>query len=293
MTSTTSAKKVALVTGASSGIGKAIVGRLLSDGFTVYGAARRVDHMQDIRTQGAKVLALDLTDEDSMQAAVAELLGAEGRIDVLINNAGYGSYGAIEDVPIAEARRQFEVNLFGLVRFSQLVLPAMRAARSGLIVNISSMGGRIWTPIGGWYHASKHALEVVSDALRVETRPFGIQVVVVQPGAIKSEWASIAADNLTASSMGSAYKAQVDVMAQVLRNTSGASPEVVAAAVSRAVNSKQPRRRYAVPVDARAIIFLHWLLPEGAWEWLIRFILRSGARMASKGAAALSETSRS
>jgi NAD(P)-dependent dehydrogenase (short-subunit alcohol dehydrogenase family) len=131
MTSTRSAKKVALVTGASSGIGKAIVGRLLSDGFTVYGAARRVDHMQDIRAQGAKVLALDLTDEDSLQAAVAKLLEAEGRIDVLINNAGYGSYGAIEDVPIAEARRQFEVNLFGLARLSQLVLPAMRAARSG------------------------------------------------------------------------------------------------------------------------------------------------------------------
>jgi short-subunit dehydrogenase len=292
MTSITSTKKVALVTGASSGIGKAIVKRLLADGLTVYGAARRIDQMQDIRAQGAKVLALDLTDEDSMQSAVAKLLDAEGRIDVLINNAGYGSYGAIEDISIAEARRQFEVNLFGLVRLSQLVLPTMRAAYSGMIVNISSMGGRIWMPIGGWYHASKHALEVVSDALRVETRPFGIHVVVVQPGAIKSEWSGIAADHLIASSRGSVYGVQSDVMARAMRNPSGASPEVVAAAVSRAVNSKKPRRRYAVPVDAKALIFLHWLLPTGAWETLVGFLVRTADRMAGKRAATLSKTSR-
>jgi short-subunit dehydrogenase len=292
MTSITRTKKVALVTGASSGIGKAIVKRLLADGLTVYGAARRIDQMQDIRAQGAKVVALDLTDEDSMQSAVAKLLDAEGRIDVLINNAGYGSYGAIEDVSIAEARRQFEVNLFGLVRLSKLVLPTMRAAHSGMIVNISSMGGRIWMPIGGWYHASKHALEVVSDALRVETRPFGIHIVVVQPGAIKSEWGGIAVNHLIASSTGSAYKAQVDAMARAMRNPSGASPEAVAAAVYRAVNSKKPRRRYAVPIDAKALIFLHWLLPTGAWETLIGFLVHTADRMAGKSAAALSETSR-
>ena len=293
MTSPMNAKRVALVTGASSGIGKAIVGRLLSDGLRVYGAARRVDQMQDIRAQGARIVALDLTNEESMQAAVATLLEAEGRIDVLVNNAGYGLFGAIEDVPIDEARRQFEVNVFGLARLSQLVLPAMRGARSGKIVNISSMSGRIWSPIGSWYDASKHAVEVLSDALRVETRPFGIQVVVVQPGAIKSEWATIAAEQLMASSKGSAYKALTDAVAQGLRNTSGAGPEVIAAAVSRAVHSTRPRRRYTLPLDAKALIFLHWLLPTGAWESLIGFVIRTMGRMANEGPAFVRQTSRS
>jgi short-subunit dehydrogenase len=250
----------------------------------VYGAARRVDQMEDIRAQGARVLVLDVTSEESMQSAVATLLKAEGRIDVLVNNAGYGSYGAIEDVPIAEARRQFEVNVFGLARLSQLVLPTMRAARAGRIINISSMGGRIWTPLGGWYHATKHAVEVLSDAMRVETRPFGIQVVVVQPGSITSEWAGIAADGLVATSNGSAYSTQVEPMAQMLRNAIGSSPDVVAAAVSRAANSRTPRRRYATPLDAKALIFLHWLLPDSLWEPLIGFVVRSAARIVGKGA---------
>ncbi|MCA9489008.1 MAG: SDR family NAD(P)-dependent oxidoreductase, partial [Myxococcales bacterium] len=149
-----STNRVALVTGASAGIGKDIVRRLLKDGWTVYGAARRVDAMQDIASEGAKVLPLDVTDEASTKAAVEALLAAEGRIDALVNNAGYGSYGALEEVPLDEARRQFEVNVFGVMRLSQLVLPTMRKQRSGTIVNITSMGGRIWMPIGGWYHAT-------------------------------------------------------------------------------------------------------------------------------------------
>jgi NAD(P)-dependent dehydrogenase (short-subunit alcohol dehydrogenase family) len=270
-----SKKKVALVTGASAGIGKAVVRRLLADGWTVYGAARRVGNMADIQAAGAKVLAMDVTDEASMQAAVNELLAAEGRIDALVNNAGYGSYGAIEDVPLAEARRQFEVNVFGVARLTQLVLPAMRKAHSGTIVNISSMGGRIWMPIGGWYHATKHALEVLSDALRVETRPFGIHVVVVQPGAIQSEWADIAAENLERTSRDSVYQDTTGPMARVLRNYGkAASPDVVAAAVSRAVSSAHPRRRYATPADAKLLIFLHWLLPDAAFERMLKAALK-------------------
>ncbi len=267
--------KVALVTGASAGIGKAIVRRLLSDGWVVYGGARRVDNMADIGSEGAKVLSLDVTDEASMQAAVDQLLAAEGRIDALVNNAGYGSYGAVEDVPIDEARRQFEVNVFGLARLSQLVLPSMREARSGTIVNITSMGGRIWTPIGGWYYATKHAVEVLSDAMRVETRPFGIRVVVVEPGAIESEWAGIAASNLQEHSKDSVYNTAAEGMAKMLTKYSwAAGPEVVATAVSKAVNSRRPRRRYATPMDAKLFILCHWLLPDWIWERAIALIIR-------------------
>jgi NAD(P)-dependent dehydrogenase (short-subunit alcohol dehydrogenase family) len=223
-----------------------------------------------MEAEGAKVLKLDVTDDRSMKLAVDTLLTAEGRIDALVNNAGYGSYGAIEDVPLEEARRQFEVNVFGLVRLSQLVLPSMREARSGTIVNISSMGGRIWMPIGGWYHATKHSVEVLSDAMRVETRPFGIRVVVVQPGAIESEWAAISAENLQKNTNGSPYKALIDPMARALTNYDrAAGPDVIATAVSKAVNSDNPSRRYATPMDAKMLIFLRWLLPEWAWERLI------------------------
>jgi len=268
-------KKVAFVTGASAGIGKAIVRRLLADGWIVYGGARRLGKMADIEAEGARVVALDVTDDASMQAAMKTVLDAEGRLDALVNNAGYGSYGAVEDVPIEEARRQFEVNVFGLARLSQLALPAMRAAHAGTIVNITSMGGRIWMPIGGWYHATKHAVEVLSDAMRVETKAFGIRVVVVQPGAIESEWSAVAAETLAATSAGSAYAALVAPMARALTGyTHAASPDVVAAAVSRAVNSRRPRRRYATPLDAKVLIFLRWLLPDWAWERLISAALR-------------------
>lgn len=275
MANPTQRPKVALVTGASAGIGKAIVRQLLQDGWRVYGAARRVEKMADIAAEGASTLALDVTNDASMQDAVQDLLKAEGQIDALVNNAGYGSYGAIEDVPIAEAKRQFEVNLFGLARLCQLVLPSMRGAGSGTIVNISSMGGRIWTPIGGWYHATKHALEVLSDALRVETRPFGIRVVVVQPGIIASEWSGIAAQTLDAASQASVYRPMTEPMARVLTDYRNASsPEVVAKAVSKAVNSRNPRRRYAIPTDAKILIFLRWLLPDWAWELLLASTLK-------------------
>jgi NAD(P)-dependent dehydrogenase (short-subunit alcohol dehydrogenase family) len=270
-----SRSKVALVTGASAGIGKAIVLRLLAEGWVVYGGARRTELMNDLLQAGAKVLPLDVTSEVSMAAAVATVLQAEGHLDALVNNAGYGSYGAIEDVPIEEARRQFEVNVFGLARLCQLVLPAMRTARSGTILNISSMGGRFWMPVGGWYHATKHALEVLSDTLRMEVAPFGIRVVVVQPGAIRSEWAEIAADHLDANSRHSVYRRLTEPMARLLRSyPAAAGPEVVARTVTKALSSRRPRRRYAVPLDARLAIFAKWVLPEFAWEALLRLVLR-------------------
>ncbi len=268
-------EKVALVTGASAGIGKAIARRLLADGWIVYGAARRVDKMADISADGARVVALDVTDDASMTACIDQILTEEGRIDALVNNAGYGSYGAIEDVPIDEARRQFEVNVFGVARLTQLVLPSMRAAGTGTIVNITSMGGRIWMPIGGWYHATKHALEVLSDALRVEVKPFGVKVVVIQPGAIESEWSAIAAQNLEKTSKKSVYQDTIGPMMRALTGyEKAASPVVVAEAVSRAVNSASPKRRYATPLDAKTLIFLRWLLPDSLWEGMLKLALK-------------------
>src|ERR1700712_5218897 len=184
-------KKVILVTGASAGMGKEFAKELLKDGHIVYGAARRTEKMEDIRQLGVKVLEMDVTDEQSMIKGVDTIIKAEGKIDVLVNNAGFGSYGPLEDVPIEDARYQLEVNVFGAARLIQLVLPSMRKHHWGRIINISSVGGKITTPFGGWYHASKFALEGMSDTLRKEVEPFGIDVVVIEPGGVKSDWASI------------------------------------------------------------------------------------------------------
>lgn len=273
---------VAIVTGASAGIGKAIVRSLLVDGWTVYAGARRVDQMKDIESDGARILPLDVTVETSMTAFVSTILAVEGRVDALVNNAGYGSYGSVEDVPLDEARRQFEVNVFGLVRMSQLVLPVMRLQSGGRIINISSMGGRIWSPFGAWYHATKHSVEVLSDLMSFETAPFGIHTVVIQPGGVATEWGKIAAEHLRATSAKSVYQENADLVADVLEYTKGAQPEVIAKAVLKAVNARRPRRRYAVPFDAKFLIFLRWLLPEGAWAKVIWFMVKSAAAMTRK-----------
>jgi NAD(P)-dependent dehydrogenase (short-subunit alcohol dehydrogenase family) len=173
--------KTALITGASSGIGEAAALQLAELGYMVYAGARRVERMSDLADRGIRTRTVDVTDDASMVALVEAILGETGRVDVLVNNAGYGLYGALEDVPIEEARRQFDVNLFGLARLTQLVLPQMRAQRDGYIVNVSSMGGKIWEPLGSWYHASKFAVEGLSDSLRVEVAEFGIKVVISSP----------------------------------------------------------------------------------------------------------------
>lgn len=269
-------RRVALVTGASAGIGKSIARRLIADGWTVYGAARRVEKMADLEAEGGRSLSLDVTDEASMQSAVQAVLLDEERIDVLVNSAGYGTYGALEEVEMDEARRQFEVNVFGLFRMIQLVLPTMRDQGSGTIVNISSMGGRIWMPIGGWYHATKHALEVLSDSLRLEVRPFGIDVVVIQPGAIQSEWSEVAADTLKEKVRDTGYPQLTASMAELLRDYDDAArPEVVADAVSRALEASRPRRRYAIPFQAKLLVFLRWILPDWAWDRMVLAIFDS------------------
>ena len=267
------ATRTALVTGASSGIGEDTARRLQALGYTVYGAARRTDRLRALAADGIRPLPMDVTDDASMTAGVNRILEETGRIDVLVNNAGYGSYGAIEDVPIDEARRQFEVNVFGLGRLTQLVTPHMRAQGSGTIINISSMGGKLTTPLGGWYHATKYAVEALSDALRMELCPFGIDVVVVEPGGIRTEWASIAADHLEATAEGSAYADQIRAVANSMRGEANqrrnSPPEVIARTVGKIVTARHPRTRYAVGFMARPLIAARRVLPDRAFDRLI------------------------
>jgi NAD(P)-dependent dehydrogenase (short-subunit alcohol dehydrogenase family) len=265
--------KTALVTGASSGIGEATARKLQALGFTVYGAARRTDRLQSLAADGIRTLAMDVTDDDSMRASIDHIIADTGRIDVLVNNAGYGSYGALEDVDIDEGRRQFEVNVFGAMRLAQLALPHMRAQRSGTIVNITSMGGKIYTPLGGWYHGTKFALEALSDCLRLEVKPFGIDVVVIEPGGIATEWGGIAADFVEETSGNGAYAAQAHAVAKSLRSEANVNrnspPSVVADAVAKAVTASKPKTRYAVGFGAQPLIAARGLLTDRQFDALI------------------------
>ncbi len=258
--------RTALVTGASAGIGEATVRRLLQDGWRVFAAARRLDRMEHLAGQGATLLALDLTDDASIVAAMNSVAAQAGRIDLLVNNAGYGSYGALEDVPPAEARRQVEVNLFGLARLCQLAAPMMRAQQSGTIVNVSSIGGKFGEPFGAWYHATKFAVEGLSDCLRLELKPFGIRVVVIEPGAIKTEWGGIAHQSLLERSGRTAYGPYARNHAAMLAGAGGAGfaspPEVVADAIARAATARNPRPRYAIGGGARIFLFLRAVLSD-------------------------------
>ena len=270
-------QKVALVTGASSGIGEATALRLQAAGYLVYGAARRLDRMTSLSDKGVRVLAMDITDEASMTAGVKQILADNNRIDVLVNNAGFGSYGALEDVPMDDARYQFEVNLFGMARLIQLVLPAMREQRSGRIINVSSIGGKIYEPMGGWYHATKFAVEGLSDSLRLELAPFGIQVVVVEPGAIRTEWGAIAGDNLQKTSGSGVYAKQAEKVASVLGSAGnnprlGSPPSVVADAIVKASTAKRPRIRYAVGGGAKPILFIRRALPDRAFDRVMKLM---------------------
>ena len=268
--------KVALVTGASSGIGESAARHLKDAGFTVYAAARRLDRMAGLRDAGVHTIALDVTDDASAKAAVAQILAEQGRIDVLVNNAGYGSYGALEDVPLSEAQAQLDVNVLGLARMAQLVLPQLRAQRSGTIINISSMGGNFTTPLGAWYHASKYAVEAISDALRMELAPFGIEVVVVQPGSIRTEWGAIAAANVREISGNGPYRAQAEVVANTLGGSSSpgarmtSSPDVVARAITKAATARRPRARYRIGFGAKPLVFAHRILPARVFDRLIQ-----------------------
>lgn len=268
--------RVALVTGASSGIGEATAQRLVSAGFTVYGAARRADRLAALA--GVDPIVMDITDDEQVVAAVDHIIAEQGRIDVLINNAGYAQYGPVEEVPIEAARRQFEVNIFGLARLTQLVIPHMRAQGGGTIVNISSMGGRIYTPLGAWYHATKHALEGWSDCLRVELAPQGIKVIIIEPGSIATEFSEVVAQNASANRDDSPYS---ELTAKVQRTMSApdfvsksSPPSLIADTILGALQSANPKARYMAGYLAKPMWNLRRFGGDGLYDKAVSRILK-------------------
>ena len=266
--------KVILITGASSGIGFDAARTLARQGHRVYAAARRVERMEPLKADGVVPMRMDVTDEASMAEGVRSILEQEGRIDVLVNNAGYGFFGAIENVPLEEARRQLEVNVFGLARLCQLVLPSMRERGSGRIVNISSVAGKAVLLFGGWYHVSKYSVEALSDALRMEMKPFGIDVVLIEPGGVKTDWGLIAADHLAETSRGTPYEEEGVRESNTLRKAYSirllSKPAVVTRAISRAVNRKRPKTRYRIGFGSGILVLSHAILPDRWWDALFR-----------------------
>lgn len=265
--------KVILITGASSGMGYQTARILAEQGHRVYGAARRVEKIEELAPYGVQALRLDITNEQSVTQVVQELIEREGRIDVLINNAGYGYFGAIEDVPIADAKHQFEVNIFGLARITQEVLPYMRAQKSGRIVNLASVAGHVTLAFGAWYNATKYALEAFSDALRMEVKPFGIDVVIIEPGAIRTDWGIIAADHLRDVSKGGAYEQDGSRVAEGLRriylSKIPTNPAVISRKIAKAAVCRCPRTRYRTGRGAKLMVFFHQILPTRLWDYLV------------------------
>ncbi len=271
--------KTVLITGASSGMGKAAALLFAEGGHRVYAAARRIDRMQEeLAPRGIVPVALDVTKPEDNERVVKQIVEAEGRIDVLINNAGFGLYGPVEDVPLDDARYQFEVNLFGMADLTQQVLPHMRAQRGGRIINTSSMGGRIYTPLGAWYHATKHAVEGWSDCLRIELAPFNIQVVVVQPGGIRTEFGDVTGKQLKKYYDRSAYQGQMEPFLRMMEDPRtferGTAPEVLGKVFLEAATSPRPRRRYVKGMGARPLMFIRKWFGDGVYEFLLSRLFR-------------------
>jgi short-subunit dehydrogenase len=265
-------EKIVLITGASSGIGKASALLFLKKGYTVYATAPSTIAMIDLETKGARVLQLDITNTENCRQVVNLIYKESERIDILVNNAGFGLYGAIEDIPMTDARQQFEVNLFGLMQLTQMILPKMRVNREGRIINISSILGRMTLPMGGWYHASKYALEGISDCLRQELRSFGVKVILINPGAIKSEWSAVALSKAIEHSKNTAYATMTKQLENLLLKSIKiqGKAEKVAEVIVNACESRNPRIRYIVPTHAKLIWFLRKLINESSFDYFKR-----------------------
>jgi NAD(P)-dependent dehydrogenase (short-subunit alcohol dehydrogenase family) len=269
--------KAVLITGCSSGIGHATAEHLAGQGWTVYATARRPETLADLEQRGCRTLALDVTDEESMQAAVARVTEDEGAVGVLVNNAGYSQSGAVESIPIEQVRQQFETNVFGLLRMCRLALPGMRAQGWGKIVNLSSMGGRLTFPGGGVYHATKYAVEALSDAMRFEVAGFGVDVIIIEPGLIVTKFGETAAGSVKSAPAEGAY---ADFNRRVAELTEeaykgpmaklGAGPEAVAKTIAKAIEADRPRARYPVTPSAHLMINQRRFVPDRVWDLMMR-----------------------
>jgi NAD(P)-dependent dehydrogenase (short-subunit alcohol dehydrogenase family) len=269
--------RAVLITGCSSGIGHATAERLAAGGWKVYATARRPETLSALKEKGCETLALDVTDEASMSAAVDAVIAAEGAVGVLVNNAGYSQSGAVEAVPMEQVHRQFETNVFGLVRMCQLVLPGMRGQHWGKIVNLSSMGGRLTFPGGGLYHASKYAVEAISDALRFEVRGFGIDVILIEPGLIVTNFGEVASASVGDTAAGGAYAVFNRKVAELTEGVYkgpmsklGGGPEAVAKTIAGALKSERPKARYPVTPSAHLMINQRRVTPDRLWDLMMR-----------------------
>ena len=266
--------KVILITGASSGIGLVTAVYLANKNYKVYGTARRLNEMTPIINAGGNAFKLDVTKEEDIINGVNYVIEKEGRIDVLWNNAGFGLWGAVEDISIERAKNQFDVNLFGLARITQEVLPFMRERKEGIIINTSSVGGRIYTPLGAWYHSTKHALEGLSDCLAYELKKFGIKVCLLQPGMIVTEFNDIMLENLQKNSKNSPYsklnKAMINGIKKNIKNPIGSHPIVVAKCVEKIIVSKRPKKRYLVGYGARSMLFIRNWFGDRFFEFILK-----------------------
>jgi NAD(P)-dependent dehydrogenase (short-subunit alcohol dehydrogenase family) len=270
--------RAVLITGCSTGIGRAAAERLAAKGWPVYATARRLESIKDLGDAGCQLLTLDVCDEDSMRAAVSEVESREGAVFALVNNAGYGQEGAVEEVPMEDIRRVFETNVFGLSRLTQLALPGMRRQGAGRIVNVSSMGGKVSIPGGGYYHATKHAVEAISDTLRFEVRPFGVHVSVIEPGTIKTKFGDTATNSVEhLQDPGSPYATFNKVLVERINDAYegklarfAAPPEAVAKVIDKAISSRLPRTRYRVTLGARVMLATRKVTPDRAWDLMLR-----------------------
>lgn len=276
-------KKVALVTGASSGIGKATAAALASAGYITYATARRPETVTDLAASGCRTLALDVTSKESMAKAVQTIEAESGPVSILINNAGYGEYGPLEEMALDAVRQEFETNVFGLLQMSQLVLSGMRRQGWGRIINISSMGGQMAFPGGGAYHASKYAVEALSDVLRYEVQPFGVDVVIIEPGFVRTQFgARIVSSAALQGDSGpyAGFKQALNKSFESMVNLPSSSAEDVAAVIMRAVQASRPRTRYKISFLGRAFPFLRRILPDRGWDALMHMLFadRPGKR---------------